>query len=210
MTARRRTVALLVTSLLAAPASTAAPTAAPSLAVSPATIEYGKGDVVLSGAIPSKRAGEIVAILSQPCRFTEPAEIGSTRTGAGGIFKYRVQPMLNTTFRARSADAGSRTVRVGVRPVVELRKVGAGRYRIQVATTNPVFLDGKRVVLERAQGKRWVPVKRGTLAKASPETAITVLSAVTVSAKVSGRLRATLPASAGTCYLAAKSAPTSA
>jgi hypothetical protein len=210
MTARTRTVTLLLAALLAAPASTAAPTAAPSLAVSPATIEYGKGEVVLSGVIPSKRSGEIVSILSQPCRFTEAAEIGSTRTGAGGTFKYRVQPMLNTSFRVRSADAASRTVKVGVRPIVELRKVGAGRYRIQVATTNPVFLDGKQVILERSEGKRWVAVKRATLAKASAETAITVLSAATVTAKVRGVLRATLPASQAGCYLAAKSTPTSA
>lgn len=210
MTAGARTVALLFVALLAAPASTAAPTAAPSLAVSPATIEYGKGDVVLSGVIPSKRSGEVVTILSQPCRFTEPAAIGSTRTGAGGSFKYRVQPMLNTSFRVRSADVASRTVKVGVRPIVELKKVGAGRYRIQVATTNPVFLDGKQVILERSDGKRWVAVKHATLAKASAETAITVLSAATVTAKVRGVLRATLPASQAACYLAAKSAPTNA
>jgi hypothetical protein len=207
MSARARTVALLFVALLAAPASTAAPTAAPSLAVSPATIEYGKAEVVLSGIIPSKRSGQVVTILSQPCRFTEASEIGSTRTGAGGSFKYRVQPMLNTSFRVRSAEVASRTVKVGVRPIVELRKVGARRYRIQVATTNPVFLDGKQVILERSDGKRWVAVKRATLAKASAETAITVLSAATVSANVRGMLRATLPASQAACYLAAKSAP---
>jgi hypothetical protein len=210
MTAGARTVALVFAALLAAPASTAAPAAAPSLSVTPGTIEYGKGDIVLTGVVPSKRGGEIVTVLSQPCRFTEPAAIGTTRTGAGGVFRYRVQPMLNTSFHVRSADAASRAVRVGVKPIVELRKVGAGRYRIQVATTNPVFLAGKHVVLERAVGKRWVPVKRATLAKASPETAITVLSAATVSAKTTGLLRASLPASAGTCYLAAKSAPTGA
>lgn len=193
--------AMLASATFAAPARTSAPT----LTVAPTTIVYGKGGIVLSGVVRSKRAGEEVTILSQPCRFTEPAAIATVRSGAGGVYRFRVQPMLNTRFRVRSADGTSRAVSVRVRPVVELRRLRAGRYKVVVSTTNPVFLDGRPVLLQRADGKRWVTIKRALLKKASAETAITVLSAATIAVKATGTLRATLPESSGSCYLGASS-----
>jgi hypothetical protein len=201
---RRAVPVLLVLAALAAPAATAR-TAATTLAVAPATIEYGKGGVLLSGVVASKRAGEEVTILSQPCRFTELSAIATVRSSAGGAFRFRVQPMLNTTFRVRAEGAVSRAVNVRVRPVVTLQRLRAGRYRVVVSTTNPVFLNGRPVLLQRASSKGWVTVKRALLAKASPETAITVLSAATISVKTTGKLRALVPATSGSCYLGASS-----
>jgi hypothetical protein len=201
---------LAVIATLAAFAATASPAAlvradAPTLAVAPATLVYGKSGVVLSGVVASRKAGEEVTILSQPCRFTEPSAIATVRSTAGGAFRFRVQPMLNTTFRVRAEGAASRPVNVRVRPVVELKRLRAGRYRAVVSTTNPVFLDGRPVLLQRASGKRWVTIKRATLAKASSETEITVLSAATFAVKTTGKLRATVPMTAGSCYLGASS-----
>lgn len=193
--------ALLATATLAAPARTMAPT----LSISPATLVYGKGEVVLSGVVSSRKAGQEVTILSQPCRFTEPAAIATVRSGAGGAFRFRVQPMLNTRFRVRAAGVASRAVDVRVRPVVDLRRIGAGRYRVVVSTTNPVFLDGRPVLLQRAVGTRWVTVKRALLQKASAETLVTVLSAATISVKTTGTLRAMVPAASGSCYFGASS-----
>lgn len=197
----------VATTLLLVPASVAAPVALPSLAIAPATVEYGRGEIVLSGTVPSKRAGETVSILSLPCRFTEYAEIGTTTTRAGGEYRYRLQPMLNTRFRIRAGAGPSRTVAVTVTPVVEVEKVGRGRYRVEVSTTNPVFQDGSRVLLQRAAGAGWVTAGSGLLKKASPETAITVESAVVIAAKVTGRIRAVLPAGQAKCYLAGTSKP---
>ena len=191
--------------VLAAPVSTAALSAGPSLRMTPRVLEFGKGDITLSGVIPSKRAGEEVQILSQPCRFTEPSQIAAVTTKAGGAFRFRVQPMLNTRFRVRWNQSVSGVVAVGVRPIIELKRLARGRYRVQITTTNPVFLNGKFVALQRSVGNRWVNVKRARLAKASPETAITVISAVTISARTTGRLRAVLPAAQAGCYLGATS-----
>ena len=204
---RRRQIAFLAAcaAVLAAPVSLAAPTASPSLTMTPRVLDFGKGEIVLAGAIPSKRAGEEVAILSQPCRFTEPAEIGKVTTKAGGAFRFRVQPMLNTRFRVRWNKSVSGALGVGVRPLVELKRLAQGRYRVAVTTTNPVFLNGKLVELQRSAGGRWVTVKRAPLAKASPETAITVISAATISARTTGLLRARLPAAQAECYLGATS-----
>ena len=207
---RRAVPILLLLAILAALLATAtsaatARTSAPTLTIAPATLVYGKGGVVLTGVVGSKRAGEEVTILSQPCRFTEPSAIATVRSGPRGAYRFRVQPMLNTRFRTRSADGISRAVNVRVRPVVELQRVRAGRYKVVVSTTNPVFLDGRPVLLQRASGKRWVTIKRALLKKASPETAITVLSAATIAVKATGTLRATLPESSGSCYLGASS-----
>lgn len=198
-------LAAATATLFAVPASAAAPSTAPSLAVDPATLEYGRGEIILSGVVPSKRAGETVSILSLPCRFTEYAEIGTTTTRAGGAYRYRLQPMLNSRFRVRSDAGTSRAVNVKVSPVVELEKLARGRYRVNVSTTNPVFQHGSRVLLQRLAGNAWVTVKRGTLKKASPETAITVESAVTIAARVTGKIRAVLPAAQAKCYVAGTS-----
>ena len=200
-----RTRHVLVAALAAAAAvqaATAAPATAPTLTVRPPLVEYGRGEVVLGGTVPSRRPGETVSILSLPCRFSEYAEIGTTTTRAGGEFRYRLQPTLNTSFRVRTASGTSRAVRVAVKPIVEVEKTAPTKYRVEVLTTNPVFQHGSHVVLQRLSGGRWVDVRRGMLRKASPETAITVVSAVTLTARVKGTLRAVLPARQAHCYLA--------
>jgi hypothetical protein len=203
-----RTIALAATcaALLAVSAASAAPAASPSLMATPRTVVYGAGEIVLTGVVPSKRAGEAVTILSQACRFTEPAAIATVTTRAGGAFRFRIQPMLNTSFRVRWKTSTSAAVRIGVRPVLDVRRIRAGRYRVQVATTNPVFLDGKVVSLQRKAGARWVTIKRARLSKASTETAITVLSAATMDVRTTGTLRAVLPAAQAGCYLGGASA----
>jgi hypothetical protein len=203
----RAVLLLAALAALAATAGSAAPLRAnaPTLTVAPATIDYGKGGVLLSGVVASRKAGEEVTILSQPCRFTEPAAIATVRTGSGGTFRFRVQPTLNTSFRARAEGAASRAVNVRVRPIVDLKRLRAGRYRAIVSTTNPVFLAGRPVLLQKASGARWVTIKRAVLAKASAETEITVLSAATFAVKATGKLRATLPPTTGSCYLGASS-----
>lgn len=200
-------LAALATTATAATATPAAPLRAdaPTLSVAPATIVYGKGGVVLSGVVASRKAGEEVTILSQPCRFTEPSAIATVRSGTGGAFRFRAQPTLNTSFRVRAEGAASRAVNVRVRPIVELKRLRAGRYRAVVSTTNPVFLAGRPVLLQRASGARWVTIKRAALAKASGETEITVLSAATFAVKTTGKLRATVPPTTGSCYLGASS-----
>jgi hypothetical protein len=202
---RSGTLAAICAAVLVAPASFAASSAAPSLRITPTVIDFGTTGVVLSGVIPSKRAGEKVSILSQPCLFTEAAEIATTTTKAGGAFRFRVQPMLNTRFRVRWNQSLSSFAKVDVRPLVDLERVAAGRYRVEVTTTNPVFLNGKSVELQRAVGARWVTVKRAKLVKASPETAITVISAANITVRTTGRLRARLPTTQARCYLGAAS-----
>ncbi len=159
---------------------------------------------MLSGVVPGKQPGQVVSILSQACLLTEPAEIATVTSRAGGVFRYHLQPTLNTSFRARSNGATSVAAKVSVRSVVQLRRLAAGRYRVLVSTTNPVFLDGKPVLLQRAVGAKWVTVKQATLTKASNETAVTVVSAATIRVKTSGTLRAMVPAARG-CYVASAS-----
>lgn len=204
MTLRTVPSAILVAAALvtAADAATGASRATPTLQITPRTVAYGSASVVLSGAVPSRRAGESVTILAHACRFTEAAEIATVRTSKGGAFRYKIRPMLNTSFAVRWNEAASRSVRVTVEPTIVLSRVGAGRYRIEVATTNGVFQDGRQVLLQRSVGGRWTKVAAGTLERASGETQITVLSAVVLSANVpkGSKLRALLPNGQARCY----------
>jgi hypothetical protein len=199
--------ALVAAVVVTAAAPAAARSTASFLSIDRKQVEYGQTQVALSGTIPSKRAGETVYILSQACLFTEPAEIATVKTKAGGAYVFRLEPMLNTTFRVRVGSARSAAVKVAVRPRVAVRKLRAGVYRVEVSTTNPVFLAGSPVHLQRQVGGRWATAKSAKLVKASPETAITVVSAATIRASVSGQVRAVVPATR--CYLAGTSAPIS-
>lgn len=181
--------------------------AAPTLTITPRNVVYGVGQVTLAGRVPGAAAGETVRIMSQACRFTEPTEIGTAVTTTGGAFRYRIQPLLNTAFSVRTDGGASPAVRVRVKPLIALKRVAGGRFRIEVSTTNGMFLNGRRVVIERAARRGWARVAQATLKKASPETAITVISAATVRARVAAgtRLRARLPQSQATCYTAVAS-----
>lgn len=209
MTLRRLPSFILSAALLvtAADAATAGSAAAPTLEIAPRTVAYGSGDVVLTGVVPSRSAGERVSILAHACLFTEAAEIATVRTSKRGAYRFKIRPMLNTTFSVRWNGTASRAVKVAVSPAITVSRVAAGRYRIEVATTNGVFQDGRRVVLQRLVGSRWATVTAGVLERASGETQITVLSAVVVSASVpkGSKLRALLPSRQARCYRGAAS-----
>jgi hypothetical protein len=161
--------------------------------------------VTFTGTIPDGQAGESVSLLSQACGFTGYTEIAKLKTGAGGSFSYRTQPALGAVFAVRWNGVTSPAVRVSVLPLVTLTRTAAGRYRADVTTTNPVFLAGTKVLLQRANGSRWVTVGSATLRKNSPETEIRVVSTALLAAKSNGaKLRAVVPGTA--CYAAGVSA----
>lgn len=213
----RMTLAVAALVLATVPATTAAAGSKAArkvtLQVTPRTIVYGDKPVVLTGIVPSRRAGEQVSILSHvPCRFRHAAEIATVQTGPGGSFRYRIRPTLNTAFQVRTGGTASAKISVGVQPAIALRRLRAGRFQVDVTTTNPLFLDGKRVLFQRLVGRRWVTVKRVVLKKSGPELAITSQSSATFSARVpsGSQVRVFLPLAQAPCYRAAASAPISA
>ncbi|MGH2935182.1 MAG: hypothetical protein ACRDL2_11825 [Gaiellaceae bacterium] len=163
-------------------------------------IAYGADHgVTLSGSIPNARPGQKVTLLTQGCGFTTMAAAHTALTGTGGAFRFNLTPVLTTSFAVQWGGRTTKIVRVVVRPDVALTRESAGLYRIDVSTTNGVFLAGTRVVLQRLAGKHWVPVTSAALAKNSSEEAMTAVSTAVVAANTYGsRLRVVVPATA--CY----------
>jgi hypothetical protein len=159
--------------------------------------------VSFSGRIPGAKAGQAVTVFSQACGFDSASPLMTVKTGKGGVYHFRVQPGLNTSFSVRW-NGHSRTILVSVRPSVSLVRESAGRYRVDVSTTNGIFLDGQHVVIQRWRGGRWVSAGGTTLAANSPADEMTAVSSGIYAASLYGvKLRAVVPATA--CYASATS-----
>jgi len=117
-----------------------------------------------------------VTILSWASGFNGLVPIATVSAHAGGAFAYAFHPALGAVYAVSVNGVISPMVRVGVQPLVQLSRTGAGHYRVDVTTTNPLFLAGRKVVLQRATGGRWVTIAKTRLAKSSTETEPTVVS----------------------------------
>jgi hypothetical protein len=205
---RARIVAFVFTALAAgcaAAIAAAAAAAPPTLKASPKVVAFGK-NLVLSGT--AGRANARVHLLSQPCGFTAPAETQQTTTKAKGAFRFTFQPAITTVFRVTWANDTSRRVRVVVRPLVQIRRLKAGLYAVDVSAGAGSFFKGKKILVQRKVGKKWVTAGKAVLKQNSSETAITAVSSASVRARAprQAQVRAFLSAAAAApCYGASAS-----
>jgi hypothetical protein len=179
-----------------------------TLKASPPSVAFSK-NLVLSGTALHASNGETVHLMSQPCGFTSPAETQQVKTTAKGTFKFVFQPAITTTFSVTWGEQKSRKVHVVVRPMVELKRVSAGKYTVDVSAGAGSFFTGKKILLQRRKGKKWVKIAAARMKAKSSYTAVTAVSTANLTARVrSGwRVRSFLPGtSAGPCYGAASSA----
>ena len=116
--------------------------------------------LTLSGAIPSREAGELVTIQANECSFPGWRDVATTRTGPGGTWVERPSVATRTTFRAKWRTATSGGVTVQTRPGVNLYQVGRTRWSVGVLAAR-AFLDrlGLFQRYDRRTG-RWATVKR--------------------------------------------------
>jgi len=180
----------------------------PSLKVSPSTIDFGT-TLTFTGAVPGARAGQSVEILSQTCGFNQILPVGKTTTKADGSFAFAIQPMLNSSFYSRSANATSDPQVLNVRPKVDLSRSGQ-TFHVDVSAGGGAFFS-TTVTLERYDKthKLWRTVARGKLHANSDPAQIIAVSSATIRAKVAAgtKIRASVSqASVGACYRPAKSA----
>ncbi len=202
---RARILAFLSTAIAvgcAAAIAAAAAAAPPTLKVSPRVVAFGK-NLVLTGTAARAHKGDTVHLLSQPCGFTAPAETQQAKTTAKGAFRFSFQPAITTVFRVTWANNTSRRVRVVVRPLVQLRRVASGRFSVDVSAGAGSFFTGKKILVQRAVGRKWVTAGKAVLKKNSSNTTITAVSSASVTARVPGRsrVRAFLSAAAAApCY----------
>jgi hypothetical protein len=210
MSSRLRTWILIAASLAAgyvAAVAVAAAFATPTLKASHASITFSR-NLALTGTVAGARKGNKVHLLSRTCGFTGPAETQQAKTTAKGTYRFFFQPAITTVFSVTWNNKTSRRVRVVVRPLVQLRRVGSGRFSVDVSAGAGSFFTGKTILIQRAAGRRWVSVGQAKLKQNSSVTAITAVSSATVRARVSPRalVRAFLsPTAAAPCYGASKS-----
>jgi len=162
---------------------------------------YGQAnELTLTGSVPSGKAGEKVTLLTSTCGFKGSATLATLTTGPGGIFEYKLAPALGAAFSVRWNGITSAQKAVRVQPHIALVRTGKGRVRVDVTTTNGLFLTGTKVSLQAFFGGHWKTVGTGKLAPNSPVDQITAVSSATILG-TGAKLRALVPAT--TCYSSA-------
>jgi hypothetical protein len=131
-------------------------------------VVYGRA-VVLSGLVPTGRAGEKVTLYAQEFGSGSPAAIASIVTGGGGAWTYLARPKIMTSYLADWNGLTSRTTLVGVRPRVRFRRIGRARFVVRVVAARS--FRGRKVKFQRrTSAGRWVTVKRVRLNRRSAAT----------------------------------------
>ncbi len=178
-----------------------------ALQVDASRLVYGQSkQLTFTGRVPNGKPGQHVALLSSTCGFKGAAPIATLTTRAGGAFTYRYAPAISASFAVRWNNLTSAKKPVRVQPQIVVTKTAHGRYRVDVSTTNGVFLTGTKVTLEALAGGHWKSFGQGLLSPNSANDVMTAVSSATIVKAPAGRtLRARVPATA--CYAQAASAP---
>jgi hypothetical protein len=158
-------------------------TAGVTIATPARLVVYGR-KVTLSGAVPTRRGGEVVALLAQ--RFGEGSftTIANVVTAADGTWRYLAKPTIRTSYTASWSGGSSPATTVGVRPAVSLRRLADGRLATRVVGARS--FAGRFVQLQRrSPSGRWVTIKR-----------------VRLNARSAAIIRATLPQGASVLRVA--------
>ena len=136
-------------------------TAGVTIATPARLVVYGRR-VTLSGAVPTRRAGEVVALLAQRYGETSFTTIANVVTAADGTWRYLAKPAIRTSYVASWNHGSSPATTVGVRPAVSLRRRADGRLATRVVGGRS--FAGRFVQLQRrSPSGRWVTVKRARL-----------------------------------------------
>jgi hypothetical protein len=210
---RRKTFLLVLLATIGAAGAQSAgarPAAGPTLSLSAATVPFGTS-VVLKGTVPGAGEGQDVQVLSQGCGFTEPIPIATIKTGPGGAYSFTLEPMLNSQLSVQAGSAVSSPARVAVLPSLQLRRVNARTFAVDVSVGNGAFFT-KTALLQRYDkaAKAWKTVASAPLKAASDPGALIAVSTATFRATVKAgtTLRAFVSqATVGECYRPAASPP---
>jgi plastocyanin len=136
-----------------------------TLATSAPVVKFG-GQVTLSGAINSKRAGQTVTIVQLPAGQTTKQVVATLQTGNEGVFSFTASPQLNTTYQAQWRSAESSVI-VQVQPVIKLPFVSKSGWFHFYVTAGQSFA-GRYVYLQRYTLLRtWINVRKLRLGRQS-------------------------------------------
>jgi plastocyanin len=164
------------------------PAGSVTIAASKSTLIFG-GEVVLSGSISTRMAGQPVTLVVRP--FGGPVERVLLTTGTDGVWRYEAQPRIQTAYSAEYLTASSASTTVNVRPRISLRKVGT--YRFVVTVVAGRSFAGKIGYIARwsVKSRRWVQAKRFVLRQSTTASTVS-LATVRVRVGRKTKLRAFL------------------
>jgi hypothetical protein len=130
-------------------------------------VVFGRA-VMLSGLVPTRRAGESVTVFAERFGWGSPRSIATVVTGDGGVWRYLARPTIRTSYMANWSGVTSRATVIGVRPRVRFRRIGGARFFTRVVAARS--FRGRVVKLQRRTAGRWVTVKRVRLKRRSAAT----------------------------------------
>jgi hypothetical protein len=143
-------------------------TAGLTLAAQAQGVVYGRA-VMLSGRVPSGRAGETVTLFAEVFGRGSPRSVATLVTAGGGVWQYLARPPLLTSYLASWGGLTSGRVTIGVRPRLRFRRIGRARFTTRAVAARS--FRGRRVKLQRRTAAgRWVTVKRIRLNRRSAAT----------------------------------------
>jgi hypothetical protein len=121
-------------------------------------VVYGRG-ILLSGFVPTRRAGETVTVFAQPLGEGSPRSVATVLTAADGSWRWLAKPRIRTSYAAQWAGALSAASVVAVRPAVSLRRTASGPFSTRVRGAHS--FAGRTVQLQwRSATGRWITIKR--------------------------------------------------
>jgi hypothetical protein len=139
-----------------------------TLAARARRVVFGRA-VMLSGVVPTRRAGEQVTVFAHRFGAGSPVAVATVPTDAVGVWRYLARPGIRTSYVARWGGVTSRGIEIGVRPRIAFRRIGRARFRTRVLGARS--FAGRRVQLQRlTRAGRWVRVKRVRLGRRSGAT----------------------------------------
>jgi len=121
-------------------------------------VVYGRG-ILLSGFVPTRRAGETVIVFAQPLGEGSPRSVATILTAADGSWRWLAKPRIRTSYAAQWAGALSASSVVGVRPAIALRRTASGAFSTRVSGARSFAGRGVQLQRQSAAG-RWITIKR--------------------------------------------------
>lgn len=159
------------------------PAATVTIAASKPSVIFG-GDVVLTGAISTRLAGQPVTLVVRP--FGGNVERVELTTGTDGVWRYEAQPRIQTAYSAEYRRASSTAATVNVRPRISLRRVARNRFAVTVVAGTSFAGRVAYIARWASRTQRWVTVKRFTLAQSRSSSTV---SLATVTARIARKTK---------------------
>jgi len=128
-------------------------------------VVFGRG-VMLSGMVPTGKAGEVVTLFAERFDGGSLASFATVVTGEGGGWRYLARPAIQTAYEAGWNGGLSPATVIGVRPAVSLRRTAKGFLATRVVAARS--FAGRIVQLQRRTAAgRWRTVMRTRLGRRS-------------------------------------------